>query len=302
MAALRSLSAAREYGEHSATLTSGMRAIPDEFDPSVVASIGKRLADVRREHGVAVPWAIESGSRAWGFPSPDSDYDCRFIFVRPRAAYVDPWPARDVIETPLDAVLDVNGWDLVKAVRLAVKGNATVAEWLRSPFAYDGDQDFRDGLLELFDAVADRGRIGRHYLHVGRDHWEQSGAGSGEDVALKRVFYAVRPAAVLRWLAGHPDQASPPMNLRDLLDQAPPPDDVREAIDALVEAKATTRELGSGRVVAPLIAWVSATFEAGEAAYPTEGEAVPEARELGRRMFRSMVDRWAPDPGLPSPS
>lgn len=87
-----------------------------------------------------IPWAIESGSRAWGFPSPDSDYDCRFIFVRPRDHYLALWPARDVIETPLDTTFDVNGWDLAKAVRLIAKGNATAIEWLRSSIVYAGER------------------------------------------------------------------------------------------------------------------------------------------------------------------
>jgi predicted nucleotidyltransferase len=110
-----------------------VRAIPSELDPAVVADVDARLDGVAAEHGVRIPWAIESGSRAWGFPSPDSDYDCRFIFVRPADAYVSLWPARDVIETPLDAVFDVNGWDLGKAIKLISKGNVVPTEWLRSP-------------------------------------------------------------------------------------------------------------------------------------------------------------------------
>lgn len=126
-----------------------LRELDPELDPSVVAQIDERLAGLRRDHGVAIPWAIESGSRAWGFPSPDSDYDCRFIFVRSLDDYLDPWPPRDVLETPLDAVLDVSGWDLVKAVRLAENGNATVTEWLRSPIIYRGDAAFREEMLAL---------------------------------------------------------------------------------------------------------------------------------------------------------
>ena len=107
-----------------------MRAIRASLDVDVVAEIDRRLASVSRDHGVRIPWAIESGSRAWGFPSPDSDYDCRFIFVRPAEVYLGLWPARDVINTPLDAVFDVNGWDLAKAVRLVARGNATAIEWV----------------------------------------------------------------------------------------------------------------------------------------------------------------------------
>src|ERR1044071_5634208 len=107
-----------------------MRAIPDSFDRSVVAEVDRRLREVEESHGVRIPWAIESGSRAWGFPSPDSDYDCRFLFVRAHAQYLSPWLSRDVIETPLDKIYDVNGWDVRKALQLLVKGNAVVIEWL----------------------------------------------------------------------------------------------------------------------------------------------------------------------------
>jgi predicted nucleotidyltransferase len=79
------------------------------MDAAVVARIEAQLADIRRDHQVAIPLAIESGSRAWGFPSPDSDYDRRFVFVRREEHYLSLWQRRDVIETPMDGELDVNG-------------------------------------------------------------------------------------------------------------------------------------------------------------------------------------------------
>ncbi len=102
--------------------------------------------------------AIESGSRAWGFPSPDSDYDCRFIYVRRRDDYLTLYPPRDVIEFPLEGELDINGWDLGKALRLLLKGNAVVIEWLTSPYAYAGDASFRDEALALAKVAAHRPR------------------------------------------------------------------------------------------------------------------------------------------------
>lgn len=93
--------------------------LTDGFDAATVERIQVRLDEVERDHGVRVLWAVESGSRAWGFPSPDSDYDCRFFYVRRHDDYLSPWRPRDVIETPLDDVLDVNGWDLIKAIRPA---------------------------------------------------------------------------------------------------------------------------------------------------------------------------------------
>jgi predicted nucleotidyltransferase len=106
----------------------GMRSIPDSFAAEEVTAIDARLDAVVRDEQVAIPLAIESGSRAWGFASPDSDYDCRFLYLRRRRDYLALWPPRDVIETPLDGLLDVNGWDVAKALRLILKGNAVVIE------------------------------------------------------------------------------------------------------------------------------------------------------------------------------
>ncbi|MFF3064008.1 DNA polymerase beta superfamily protein [Oerskovia sp. NPDC057915] len=278
-----------------------MRNIPSSLDPVVVATIDARLDAVSDRERVAIPWAIESGSRAWGFPSPDSDYDCRFVFVRAPEDYLDPWPRRDVIETPLDPVLDVNGWDLVKAVRLLVKGNATLVEWLASPIVYRGDAVFRDELLALAEVVVDRAALVRHYAHVGAGQhalWADGGRG------LKKAFYALRPAAVLRWLRVQPG-STPPMDLRTLLVQGEAPDVLREAVDELVALKAVTREMGSGAVPEVVSRFVSDELGlaladgAGSGARaeprdPAPGRPRSEAREQAAELFRSAVERYAP--------
>src|SRR4029079_5853412 len=115
--------------------------------------IDLRLSAIAREHEVKIPLAIESGSRAWGFPSRDTDYDCRFIYIRNLEDYLSLFPPRDVIETPLNGDLDVNGWDLAKAIRLLLKGNAVVIEWLTSPIIYTADEQFRDTFLSLAERV-----------------------------------------------------------------------------------------------------------------------------------------------------
>ncbi|GAB3885342.1 nucleotidyltransferase domain-containing protein [Terrabacter terrigena] len=269
-----------------------MRRLTHDLDPDVVRQIDARLAGVAEEHRVAVPWAIESGSRAWGFPSPDSDYDCRFFFVRPRDDYLDPWPPRDVIETPLDPVLDVNGWDLVKAVRLVANGNATVSEWLRSPIVYSGDADFRDALQVVCDSLLDLQLVGRHYLHVGEGQWARSGAPDGGDVVLKRVFYALRPAAALHWMAVH-GSATPPMNLGDLFAAASPPAQVVEAVDRMVAAKAVTRELGTGRVDPAVAEWVTGQFAEAAERYD-QPASTRSARREAAAAFRDLVEAWSP--------
>ncbi len=260
-----------------------MRAIPPSMDPGVVSEVDRRLESVASAHGVRIPWAIESGSRAWGFPSPDSDYDCRFIFVRSREEYLSLWAHRDVIETPLDKVFDVNGWDLGKTITLITRGNATAIEWLRSPIVYSGDPAFRDALMGLAERVVERGGIGRHYLHVAR----QQRAGTP---TLKRFFYVLRPAVALRWLDTHPQESLPPMDLPTLLAEASVPADVHDAAVDLITAKAVTRELGGGEPPMILDRFVTGQLDAAEhfEALAPRLEAAG-VRRLANEFFRSTI-------------
>ncbi len=272
-----------------------VRAVPASLDPAVVAQVDARLDGVELEHGVRIGWAVESGSRAWGFPSPDSDYDARFLYVRPVADYLSPWRPRDVVETPLDRVLDVNGWDLVKAVDLAVRGNATVAEWLSSPIVYRGDEGFRDDLSTLVREVTDRRAVGRHYAHVGQLQWQRHAVDGPEPVPLKRFFYALRPAAAVAWMLARPEVPVPPMDLPTLLDGIDLDDTTRAEVAALVEAKAVTRELGTGQVPPSLRRFVAEQLERGTTVFaPVADSTVPDRRVRAADAFRSMLERHAP--------
>lgn len=244
---------------------------------------------MKREHRVAIPLAIESGSRAWGFPSPDSDYDCRFIYVRREDDYLTPWPPRDFIETPLVGDLDVNGWDVGKALALMLKGNAVVLEWLRSPLAYAGDAWFRDGMLALADRHADKASIAQHYLHLG---WRQRRTyfPDGEDVPLKKLFYALRPAAALRWLRLHA-AAVPPMHFPTLMSECDAPPAVREVVAALLDAKARTRELGVAPVPEPIGRFIDEEFTDARGRWP-KTQPDHSARAEAALFFREAVRRY----------
>lgn len=261
-----------------------MRAIAADMDAAIVRAVDQRLDGVIADHGVRIPWAIESGSRAWGFPSPDSDYDCRFVFVRAAAQYLSLWAPRDVIETPLDEIFDVNGWDLAKAVKLLVKGNATPVEWLRSPVIYRGDAGFRDRLLSLADEVVDRGALRRHYRHVSELNLAR---GSGH---LKKFFYALRPAAAVRWLDVHPSAALPPMDLPTLLAEGDVSGEIRELADELITLKAVTREMGEADVPATLRSFVTRVIATGDRA-PAHDDVITERRGLADEWFRAEVTR-----------
>ncbi len=101
------------------------------------STIAEELRKIEKEYNVEIIYAVESGSRAWGFASPDSDYDVRFIYKRKKNDYLKLEKTRDVIELPIDDVLDINGWDLDKTLKLLYKSNPTLFEWLSSPIVYN---------------------------------------------------------------------------------------------------------------------------------------------------------------------
>lgn len=272
-------------------MSARLRAIPDGFDPGKLSEIDRRLAALREEHCVAIGFAIESGSRAWGFPSPDSDYDCRFVFVRGPGDYLSPWPKRDVIETPLEDDLDINGWELGKALKLLLKGNAVVIEWLVSPIVYDGDPGFRDALGRLARDHADRNAIARHYLHLGRRQRATYFA-DGKDVQLKKLFYALRPAAALRWLRLHPEARTAPMHFPTLMAESNPPEQVRTIAEDLIARKAVTRELGAAPLPRPIERFVDGEFALAEETLPPGPTRLrPEAKADAEALFREWVAR-----------
>ncbi|GAA1762050.1 nucleotidyltransferase domain-containing protein [Nostocoides vanveenii] len=265
-----------------------MRAIPETMDARVVGALEGALANLARAEGVKVLLAVESGSRAWGFPSPDSDYDLRFVYVRTVADYLTPWPARDVLGLPVDAVQDIAGWDLVKAVRLLANGNAVLGEWARSPIVYGGDLAFRTALTELAADVADPAAIVRHYAHVAMKNWPADAA-AGLPVPLKKLFYALRPAAAVRWLLVHPGSSIPPMTLRELLAECDPPAALLQPVEDLLAAKAVGREMGEGIAPLPVREFVSAQLAAAATCHERR-PAPPDYTRLSD-FFRS----WVPE-------
>jgi predicted nucleotidyltransferase len=267
------------------------RALPDDFDPAVVAEIDARLAAAERDERVRIPIAIESGSRAWGFPSPDSDYDCRFVFVRRFDDYLSLWPPRDVIETPLDAIFDVNGWDLVKLIGLIVKGNAVAIEWLQSPIRYRYDQVMADRLLDLARTAADPAAIRHHYYSLARAQWTQL-TRHPEDVPLKKVFYSLRPIAAVKWLDRYAGHTVAPMALEPLLEEIDLSDDCRRDIATLIELKRRTSEMGTGRVPKPIREFIGKAL----ADYRQTEAIVPDAvrRAAADLAFRDLLAEFAP--------
>jgi predicted nucleotidyltransferase len=270
-----------------------LRVIPDALSPDIVAEVDALLDLIERDHSLTIPLAIESGSRAWGFPSPDSDYDCRFVYVRHIDRYLSPWQARDVIETPLERELDVNGWDLGKALKLMLKGNAVIIEWLRSPIVYRGQARFRDDFLALAHRHTERAHIARHYLHLG-ERQRRTYFADEKAVPLKKLFYALRPAATLRWLRLHPDQAIAPMHFPTLMAECDPPAALNDLVAELLARKAETRELGAASLPQPIAAFLTAEFDQARETYERVPIRISEtARVEAATFFRETVCRFS---------
>ena len=205
------------------------------IDPAFRARAETALTEVERAEGVRVLLAVESGSRAWGFASRDSDYDVRFIFLRPLADYLSVAPVRDVVERPIDALLDLGGWDARKALGLLARGNAVALEWLGSPVVYRQEPAAVALLREVARAAAYGPVLAYHYDRLARHAWQE---GEGK-VRLKSYFYALRPALALRWLR---ERGTPPMDLPSLLAGVAVPGEVVAAVEALRRAKEATTE------------------------------------------------------------
>ena len=223
------------------------------IESAAYQDIMQRLKAAEAEHNITVLWAIESGSRAWGFHSPDFDYDCRFVYVRNRDWYlsIDVEDRRDVIEYPIVDEIDINGWDLRKALRLMAKANPSIVEWLHSPIVYLQHGEF---------AALARAWLAQHYaIHKGIYHYRSTAKTNfqqylcAEQVRLKKYLYVLRPLLAVRWLEQY--QQIAPIEfavLRSVLDDA----SVQAAIDRLLEAKRQASEQAKQAPDPILHAWI----------------------------------------------
>ena len=257
-------------------------AIPEER----WAEVQRRLDAIEREQQCRILFAVESGSRAWGFPSPDSDYDVRFVYARRADWYLSVYPGRDVIETPIEDEMDVNGWDLRKALHLVLKSNAVISEWMESPIVYRRDAAALRQLRAFADRMLNPRALAYHYLHLAR---RQVAAKLSRDrIALKRYFYALRPSLALRYLRLQGGKR-PPMHLQALLDGTGLPAATVRTIDRLVAAKGRTREMGSGPRIPALDRLIAAEIAAAAGSATEMPGRPPADLEAADRLFRRLI-------------
>jgi predicted nucleotidyltransferase len=178
----------------------------------MTTTIKAKLRELEKEQNISILYACESGSRAWGFASPDSDFDVRFIYTRNVDDYLSIIEQRDVVELPVNEVLDIGGWDIKKALKLFLKSNAPLYEWLQSPIIYNNDSGFADELRALMPKYFSLRSGGNHYLSMALNTFTNDL--SSDLVKLKRYFYAMRPALACKWIIEK--RSVPPMEFDKL--------------------------------------------------------------------------------------
>ena len=202
--------------------------------------IPAKLKEIEARENIRVIHCVESGSRAWGFASPDSDYDVRFIYVRPIEYYLRLDKTRDVIEWQLDDTLDINGWDLQKALRLLHSSNPTLFEWNNSPIVYKTTPEWAEISAIIGHFFQKKAGL-YHYLSTAKKNYREYL--KGDMVKPKKYFYVLRPILACRWILEK--QTPPPMLFSELAD-ACLDEDLVPAVSDLLRLKMETPEMGLG--------------------------------------------------------
>lgn len=209
----------------------------EEFKGSVRDLILEKIKEIEEKEHVRVLHVVESGSRAWGFASPDSDYDVRFIYVRDKKFYLSLKDNKDFIDWELNEVLDINGWDLKKALQHFHKSNATLFEWSNSPVVYyttdEWKQLYEEVALKYFACKASM----YHYYGTANKNYHEYLL---EDIVkYKKYFYVLRPILACKWIE---EKKCPPPVLFDELFNSVLENDMKEAVEELLAKKVKMSE------------------------------------------------------------
>jgi predicted nucleotidyltransferase len=239
---------------------------------------------------VRVLYACESGSRAWGFASPDSDYDVRFIYTHDPDWYLsfDIERRDDVIEYPLVDDIDCSGWDIRKAIYLFTRTNGALLEWLHSPITYIESGPLAVTLRNLAPRCVNSLALCYHYSHMARGNAREYLF--KEQVRLKKYFYVLRPLLAIRYI--EEGKGIPPVQFERLVESVAPPE-LKTSIEGLLELKRGTSELGLGKPIPEIGAFIDGELERHGSAFSGQGRpdllANQEVRDQLNEVFREAI-------------
>ncbi|MEH7500703.1 nucleotidyltransferase domain-containing protein [Neobacillus drentensis] len=197
------------------------------------------IKNIEAQYKVKICLAVESGSRAWGFPSKDSDYDVRFIYVHKKDWYLSIDQKRDVIELPINDLLDINGWELSKALRLFRKSNPPLMEWLHSGIVYYQAFSLVDKLKAIQNQVFLPQSALYHYLNMAKGNFRDYLR--SDQVKIKKYFYVLRPILACQWIERY--NAVPPIEFQTLVEELLEEGQLKQEILTLLARKISGDEL-----------------------------------------------------------
>ena len=259
--------------------------IPEDIRTEIL----RRMHNAEKEHGVRILLAVESGSRAWGFESPNSDFDARFIYIHPRDWYLSVGleEQRDVIEYPIVDDIDLNGWDLRKALRLFWKSNPAFVEWIQSPIVYAQNGNFANLARALLPSVYSCESGVHHYRSMAKTNFR--GYLKADLVPLKKYFYVLRPLLAVRWLVRYSTAA--PIEFHKMLHLVEDNPPLVADIMALLERKRKTPELGLDLAVPSINSFVENELARLETYVPPvhlRGDVLHQLNDVFHQVLREM--------------
>ncbi len=258
------------------------------IEPEIKKRVGRLLAEVEREENVRIFYACESGSRAWGFPSRDSDYDVRFLYIHPVDWYLSIDKKRDVIERPLDDQIDLSGWEIRKALSLYRKSNPPLLEWLRSPMIYKEAFSTAQKLRELLPKFYSPVSCLYHYLHMAqgnfRDYLKH------DQVWVKKYFYVLRPVLACKWIEA--GLGPVPMEFDVLVNRIVDSEELKKTIDKLLEKKKKGDELSRGAKIPVLNEFLRQEIERLQTKKFEKNLLKPDIEKLNALFRSSLTEIW----------
>lgn len=245
--------------------------------------IREKLREIEKKEKVEIIYAAESGSRAWGFSSPDSDYDVRFIYKRPKEDYLKLDPFSTVIEWQTDDTFDISGWDIRKVLLMLYKSNPTVFEWNNSPVVYKTTVEWEE-LSEVINKFFISYTGLYHYFNTARTTYMKYLR--SERVRLKKYFYALRPILASRWILS--EGTPPPMSFRELCEKKLPAELFPE-VNALLEMKMSSCETAEIEKLDKLNSFITEELDfLGSEIKNVQGGKHPDMSELNK-IFLSLM-------------
>ncbi|MCR8848247.1 nucleotidyltransferase domain-containing protein [Rossellomorea sp. SC111] len=255
------------------------------------------IKQIEIDHEVKILFACESGSRAWGFPSKDSDYDVRFIYIHKPDWYLSidkkqdviEIPARDSVSLPIDPLLDMSGWELTKALRLLRKSNPSILEWLTSRMVYCQSYSVVDQLKELAQKLFSPASSLYHYLNMVKSNFHAHF--QGEEVKVKKFFNVLRPLLAAQWIEKH--HSIPPIDFQELLEDLVPPGEWKETIANLLKRKIAGEEIYLETGIDNFNEYLHKEIERLEAYTKSINKDIPDATAELNLLFRvALREAW----------